>query len=72
MNFAKIILSEPAKRNSGSSFLSAAAQTISEGGMPGRIVRSQEPKQLHTSVGNEQERYCKVPWATMPAWTKRW
>ena len=55
MNFAKIMLSEPAARKSRSSILSAAAQTISEVGMPGLIVRSQEPKQFHTTLGNEQE-----------------
>jgi hypothetical protein len=34
MNFARMMLSEPAKRRSGSTFVNAAAQTISEGGMP--------------------------------------
>jgi len=36
-------------------------------GIPGRIVRSQEPKEPQTSVGKVEDRYCRIPWATMPA-----
>lgn len=36
---------------------SAVATTSSEGGMPGRTVLSQEPKEFHTSEGKVAERY---------------
>ena len=72
MNFAKGELIWLPRRNCGRVFLSASAATISEGGIPGRMVRSQEPKEPQTSVGKVEERYCRIPWATMPAWTKRW
>ena len=39
------------KRNSGRLWRSAVATTSSEGGMPGRMVRSQEPKEFQTSRG---------------------
>ena len=39
------------KRNSGRLWRSAMATTSSEGGMPGRMVRSQEPKEFQTSRG---------------------
>ena len=61
MNFTRMELSWPTRRKCGSVFLSAAAATISEGGIPGRIVRSQEPKESQTSVGKVDERYCKIP-----------
>ena len=44
MYFAKILCSAVFKRNSGSEWRSAVATTNSEGAMPGRMVRNQEPK----------------------------
>src|SRR5215831_18844434 len=38
-------------RNSGSVWRSALATTNSDGGMSGRMVRSQDPKELQTSLG---------------------
>ena len=35
----------------------ALATTSSEGGMPGRMVRSQEPKEAQTRCGNATARY---------------
>jgi hypothetical protein len=45
------------KRNSGRLWRSAMATTSSEGGMPGRMVRSQEPKEFQTSRGWATARY---------------
>jgi hypothetical protein len=45
------------KRNSGRLWRSAVATTSSEDGMPGRMVRSQEPKELQTSRGWATARY---------------
>ena len=53
-------------RNSGNEFLIAIEVTCSDGYIPGRMVRIQEPKEDHTSFGNTEERYCKSPWAIMP------
>jgi hypothetical protein len=50
-NFAKLELWGPCKRNSGRLWRSAVATTSSEGGMPGRMVRSQEPNEFQTSLG---------------------
>ena len=72
VNFAKMELTWPPRRKCGRVFRSASAATSSEGGIPGRMVRSQEPKEPQTSVGKVEERYCRIPCATMPAWTKRW
>jgi len=36
---------------------SAVATTNSEGAIPGRIVRKQEPKEAHTSLGTLAARY---------------
>ena len=44
-------------RNAGRVFLMAMAVTCSDGHMPGRMVRIQEPKEDHTSLGNTEERY---------------
>jgi len=52
MNFAKELVLVPFKRNSGRHWRSAVATTNSDAGMPGRMVRSQEPKELQTSEGN--------------------
>ena len=38
--------------------------------MPGRMVRSQEPKVSQTSLGAATARYWSNPWATTPAWMK--
>jgi hypothetical protein len=51
MNFVKESLVAGPMRNSGSVWRSAFATTNSEGGMPGRMVRSQDPKELQTSLG---------------------
>ncbi|GFP22809.1 hypothetical protein HKBW3S44_00968 [Candidatus Hakubella thermalkaliphila] len=53
-------------RNAGRVFLMAMAVTCSDGHMPGRIVRIQEPKEDHTSLGNTEERYWSKPWAMIP------
>src|SRR5438874_7514945 len=70
MNFARELLSAVVKRNSGRLWRSAWATTNSEGGMPGRMVRSQEPKEFHTACGKAAARYCSNPWQTTPAWLK--
>src|SRR5205085_5839289 len=72
MNFARELLSAVVKRNSGRLWRSAWATTNSEGGMPGRMVRSQEPKEFHTACGKAAARYCSNPWQTTPAWMKTW
>ena len=48
-NFAKALLGVAFKRNSGRLWRRALATTSSEGGMPGRMVRSQEPKEFQTA-----------------------
>ncbi len=48
-NFAKVLLGVAFKRNSGRLWRRALATTSSEGGMPGRMVRSQEPKEFQTA-----------------------
>ena len=50
----------------------ALATTSSEGGMPGRMVRSQEPKASQTRCGKATARYCSSPWQTTAAWMKTW
>jgi hypothetical protein len=47
-----------------------ATTTSSEGGMPGRTVRSQDPKEAQTSRGCATERYCSNPWQMRPVWMK--
>jgi len=37
------------------------AVTCSDGQIPGRIVRIQEPKRAQTSFGKTEERYCRSP-----------
>src|SRR5271156_4587729 len=56
-NFAKMEPWGVFKRNSGRLWRSAMATTSSEGGMPGRMVRSQEPKEFQTSRGWATARY---------------
>ena len=40
--------------------------TSSDGGMPGRTVRSQDPKEAHTRCGQLTARYCRMPWDARP------
>jgi len=68
MNFARESLFGETKRNSGSVWRKAFETTSSDGGMPGRMVLSQEPKEAQTSWGQTTERYCSKPWAMTPAW----
>ncbi|MBI4689600.1 MAG: hypothetical protein HY754_04970 [Nitrospirae bacterium] len=49
-------MSEPA-RNSGKEFLRAREVTNSEGGTPGRIVRSHEPNLAQTRSEKLMDRY---------------
>ena len=56
-NFVRLVFLGEWAKNSGSVFLMAMAVTCSEGQMPGRMVRIQEPKEDHTSFGNTEERY---------------
>jgi len=41
-----------------------------EFGIPGRTVRSQDPKEAQTSRGCATERYCSNPWQMRPVWMK--
>src|SRR5262252_4709654 len=72
MNFVRESLFAGPMRNSGSVWRSAFATTNSDGGMSGRMVRSQDPKELQTSLGAAMARYWSNPWATTPAWMKAW
>ena len=56
-NFAKLLPAAEFSRNSGMLWRIALATTNSEGGMPGRMVRSQEPKESQTRCGNATARY---------------
>src|SRR3954462_15985993 len=71
-NFAKLLPAAEFSRNSGMVWRIALATTSSEGGMPGRMVRSQEPKEAQTRCGNAAARYCSSPWQTTAAWMKTW
>ena len=51
MNFVRESPFVGARRNSGSVWRSAFATTNSDGGTPGRMVRSQEPNESQTSLG---------------------
>jgi hypothetical protein len=51
MNFARELLFAGRRRNSGSDCRSAFATTNSDGGMPGRMVRSQDPKESQNKLG---------------------
>src|SRR6202049_859343 len=62
MNFARESLSEEPMRNSGSVWRNAFATTNSDGGMPGRMVLSQEPNESQTSLGETTARYWSNPW----------
>src|SRR5271169_304074 len=67
INFARESLSEELMRNSGSVWRKAFATTNSDGGMPGRMVLSQDPNEAQTSLGATTARYWSSPWATTPA-----
>ena len=55
-NFAKMLAVAEFRRNSGMLWRRALATTSSEGGMPGRMVRSQEPKASQTRCGKATAR----------------
>src|SRR3989304_6298969 len=57
MNFARVWLFAQLKRNSGMEWRSAIATTSSDGGIPGRTGRSQEPQEAHTSLEMLAARY---------------
>src|ERR1700694_1284267 len=69
-NFARESLSEEPMRNSGSVWRNAFATTNSDGGMPGRMVRSQDPNESQTSLGETTARYWSNPWEITPACMK--
>ena len=56
-NFAKVASEGKPDRKSGKEFLRAREVTYSEGGIPGRTVRSQEPNLAQTILGKLMERY---------------
>src|SRR6478736_6125905 len=56
-NLAKMLAVAECRRNSGMLWRRALATTSSEGGMPGRMVRSQEPKACQTRCGKATARY---------------
>src|SRR5208282_5902358 len=70
MNFARESFFAGPMRNSGSVWRRAFATTNSDGGTPGRMVRSQEPNESQTSLGATTARYWSSPWATTPACMK--
>src|SRR5580693_8852522 len=51
MNFVRESLFAGPMRNPGSVWRSAFATTNSDGGMPGRMVRNQDPNESQTSLG---------------------
>ena len=72
-NFVKMELLGVFKRNSGRVWRSVMATTTSsEGGMPGRMVRSQEPERVPDEPGMMSKRRDTgdSPWQMMPAWMK--
>jgi len=52
-NFVKVAVEVEHDRKSGKEFLRAREVTYSEGGIPGRIVRSQEPNLAQTISGEK-------------------
>jgi len=56
MNSARIDLWEESVRNSGKVFLKAIAVTCSEGQIPVRIVRIQDPNEAHISLGDDNDK----------------
>jgi phosphoglycerate dehydrogenase-like enzyme len=67
MNFMRESVFAGARRKSGSVWRRAFATTNSDGEMPGRMVRSQDPNESQTSLGATTARYWSSPWATTPA-----
>src|SRR6266853_1259587 len=67
MNFVRELVFAGARRKSGSVWRRAFATTNSDGGIPGRMVRSQDPNESQTSLGATTARYWSSPWATTPA-----
>src|SRR5580704_13268276 len=67
MNFAREPFFAEPRRKSGSMCRSAVATTNSDGGMPGRMVRSHDPNESQTSLEWTTARYWSRPWATTPA-----
>src|SRR6516162_628605 len=67
MNFAREPFFAAPRRKSGNRRRSALATTNSDGGMPGRTVRSHDPNESHTSLGATTARYWSRPWVTVPA-----
>src|ERR1700682_1428668 len=70
MNFVRESLFAGPMRKSGSVWRSAFATTNSDGGIPERMVRNQDPNESQTSLGATTARYWSSPWATTPAWMK--
>src|SRR2546423_14332283 len=68
-NFAKILEFSESARKCGKLSPSAPAVTNSDGGTPGRMVRSQGPNAFQTRLGYVAARYCIRPCAMRPAWT---
>ena len=66
MNFARSGAGELSARKWGRVLRKAMATTASEGTMPGRMVRNQEPKDAHTSWGTVVASASMMPWAMSP------
>jgi len=66
MNFVRYGAEKSSARNSGKLLRIATATTISEGQIPGRTVRSQEPNEPHTRSGTVVASTCMIPWAIRP------
>ena len=60
------------RRNSGRLWRSALATTSSEGGMPGRMVRSQEPKAVPDELREGDGQVLKQSLTDDAAWMKTW
>src|SRR6202049_2076989 len=73
MNFVRESLFAGPIKNSGSVWRSAFATTNSDGGMSRRMVRSQDPKELQTSLGAATARYWRDALGAFRAEiTERW
>ena len=64
--FSEGVVRSGIQRNSGMLWRSALATTSSEGGIPGRMVRSQEPKASQTRCGKATAKYEAVPGRPQP------
>src|SRR6516162_945177 len=60
MNSARELVFAQFTRKSGIVWRITLPTTNSDGGMPGRMVLSQEPNESQTSLGNTTERYCSM------------